>query len=456
MTKVQWEFAVMDGLQLVDVADTAAEAADIAGIPEGFRANPYYGVTPGAVRDLDELTDLPEGKTSGVEAFERSGLSQVSGHEVLEMTDGLQNPDRVYATLQRFFDHLDTENWRSPEGLIKSMLGGNEKVNMPDARVKGTIKGLTLVPFWRNTQDYIVRDAPNDKRVLKQIEEEFDIGYPPGSGKISHIPATDNWCVGSSWACRRACLIGTGNNYTQMSFRVKFAKAMALKEEPAAFCAALAMACNDFSATEIKAGRQAFIRLNMLSDIPWEIVFPDLFEMVPDAQFYDYTKVNVSKRMLPHNYDLTFSFNGTNPVACRQALQAGHRIATVFVSPDPKRNPANKKKRVSFAEAQDVFGDSMHDVFGAKGTFPFVNGNDSDFRPADPQPSVVFLSYKGPKGVSKEDKAEIRYKSKFAVPTDAKGYNILQVVPVVRVGGALLTAHTPLQDVFVPVETDAA
>ena len=51
--------------------------------------------------------------------------------------------------------------------------------------------------------------------------------------------------------------------------------------------------------------KRAAVRLNGTSDLRWERIFPELFGMFPDVQFYDYTKV--PGRVTPKNYSLTFS-----------------------------------------------------------------------------------------------------------------------------------------------------
>lgn len=433
----KWEFALVDEQgRTLDVAPTARDAFEAAGV----RQNPYVDV-PESILELDELAELPEKPGSGASAFRVSGLEQVSGHEVLELTEGLSNPDEVFKRLRPYFEHLKGQNWATPETMVKSFLGGNDKVNKEKEGLDGTIKGLTLVPFWRNLQDGAVRDAPLNKAILKQIDS--------AGVEIADAPKVGNWCVGSSWACRRACLIGVGNNYTQGSFKTKFAKCMALKQDPVAFCAALAMNCAIFGKKEKRAGRQAFVRLNMLSDIPWEVVFPDLFKIVPECLYYDYTKVDVSRRSIPKNYDLTFSYNGMNEGAVRRALEGGHRIAVVFVSADPRRTQPRTVKtvanwRLDYAEIAEMFGTTTRDPFGANvGEVPLVDGDSSDFRAVDPAPSIVALSYKSPGGVSPEARHKIRYESKFAT-----------VVPVKRLGDALVTAHTPLQVPFLPADTD--
>ena len=441
-----WEFAVLEGDEVMEVLPTAAEAVDAAGLP---RDNPYYDITPFSLLGMDELVDLTQKRSSGRSAFRESGLKQVSGLEVMHLTDGLRDPQPAFERLRSKFKHLSGENWRSAQGMMRSFLGGNEKVNEPRAGVNGNIKGLTLVPYWRNVQADAVRKAEANAVTMQEFEENFDIDPRNPNGTLA-IPPDSNWCNGSSWACRRACLIGTGNNYQPMSFKTKFAKSTALKEDPVAFCAMLAMNIDQFQRAQRKAGKQAFVRLNMLSDIPWEIVFPDLFNLFPNVQFYDYTKVGVHKRNIPRNYDLTFSFNGINEGLCREALEVGHRIATVFVSADASRTPYKKDQRVTFEEALDHFGGVLHKPFGADMDVALVNGNENDFRPIDPAPSVVFLSYKGPKGVPEVEERKIRFESGFAV----------QVVPVRRIQmgdlSVMLTSSDPYESPFSPVEIDDA
>jgi hypothetical protein len=66
------------------------------------------------------------------------------------------------------------------------------------------------------------------------------------------------------------------------------------------------------------------VRLNVLSDIPWEKIFPQLFAEFQDVQFYDYTKnpkrataFSLSRELMdytffPNNYHLTFSRSESN------------------------------------------------------------------------------------------------------------------------------------------------
>ncbi len=75
------------------------------------------------------------------------------------------------------------------------------------------------------------------------------------------------------------------------------------------------------------------VRLNGTSDIRWETVAvngsANVFEVFPDVQFYDYTKI-VNRRNLPANYHLTFSLDENNDYDACRALGKGMNVAIVF------------------------------------------------------------------------------------------------------------------------------
>jgi hypothetical protein len=87
---------------------------------------------------------------------------------------------------------------------------------------------------------------------------------------------------------------------------------------------------------EIKLYRKKYkrlaVRLNVYSDLPWESICPDLFEL--DVQFYDYTKrdrryAQFLRGDFPERYDLTFSRSERNDELCLDFLGRGGRIAVV-------------------------------------------------------------------------------------------------------------------------------
>jgi len=75
-------------------------------------------------------------------------------------------------------------------------------------------------------------------------------------------------------------------------------------------------------------------RLNGTSDLSWEKYEVgetglNLFELFPEVQFYDYTKV-LGRKNLPKNYHLTFSRAESNDADVKKALKAGMNVAAVY------------------------------------------------------------------------------------------------------------------------------
>ena len=131
-----------------------------------------------------------------------------------------------------------------------------------------------------------------------------------------------------------------------------------------------------------REGLYPTVRLNGTSDIKWENISFDytfahgkqrevtIFELFPELQFYDYTKTP-NRKSVPDNYDLTFSYSGTNTFAreVEQAFDNGERVAVVF------RNKADIPNHFAGLEC--------------------INGDDSDLRFLEPKNKVVALYAKG-------------------------------------------------------------
>jgi hypothetical protein len=131
-----------------------------------------------------------------------------------------------------------------------------------------------------------------------------------------------------------------------------------------------------------REGLYPTVRLNGTSDIKWENISFDytfahgkqrevtIFELFPELQFYDYTKTP-NRKSVPDNYDLTFSYSGTNTFAreVKQAFDNGERVAVVF------RNKADIPNQFLGLEC--------------------IDGDDSDLRFLEPKNKVVALYAKG-------------------------------------------------------------
>jgi hypothetical protein len=93
---------------------------------------------------------------------------------------------------------------------------------------------------------------------------------------------------------------------------------------------------------KLKAERLGYhfsVRLNNTSDLPPTLFYVtykgekrNILEIFPMVQFYDYTKVynRIPLTKKYKNYDLTFSFSGTNFAECTKALENNIRVAVVF------------------------------------------------------------------------------------------------------------------------------
>jgi len=114
-------------------------------------------------------------------------------------------------------------------------------------------------------------------------------------------------------------------------------------------------------------------RLNGSSDLPWEVLHPDIFRSFREIRFFDYTKNPtrmkwfLERREWPGNYHLTFSAQPDNHHEARRILEQGGTVAVVFWPEIPR----------------SFWG------------FPVINGDEHDARFLDPAGSIVALKAKG-------------------------------------------------------------
>jgi hypothetical protein len=120
-----------------------------------------------------------------------------------------------------------------------------------------------------------------------------------------------------------------------------------------------------------KKGLIPVFRLNGTSDLSWEKYEvangKNIFQMFPDVQFYDYTKVLGRKTGDIKNYHLTFSNADGNINDVLAAKHAGLNIAVVFRKELPETYLGRK----------------------------VINGDETDLRFLDPSNVIVGLKAKG-------------------------------------------------------------
>lgn len=220
-------------------------------------------------------------------------------------------------------------------------------------------------------------------------------GYSKGIALLPHrlageyskrgLPmAGQGLCVGSSRACRETCLVYSGKNpVTDEHGKAKLVRTEALLLEPDAWVRMFVAAIERHIVDSYEMKARPYIRPNLLSDIPWEMVCPELFAGYFDRRklggrmrdtgitFYDYTKVP-RRETGTLNYDLTFSFSGVNEDWCLDELKRGRRVAVVYWLRDKGDSVTNK-------------------VWNG---YKVLDGDKHDMRPLDPGGTVIGLTYK--------------------------------------------------------------
>ena len=174
-----------------------------------------------------------------------------------------------------------------------------------------------------------------------QLSNNFQIKFGFGFDYYTAImylePSTQsgkNLCAYSSAGCATACLVTSGR--MNMAKQARRNRTEAFNKDKQAFKIQLFAEIEAHIKKAHRKGLKPAIRLNGTSDIPWELVYPDMMSKFSDVQFYDYTKYPINKRTrIPANYDLTFSRSEENHEQVIPNLEAGRRVAVVF---DVKRN----------------------------------------------------------------------------------------------------------------------
>jgi len=193
----------------------------------------------------------------------------------------------------------------------------------------------------------------------------------------------ENLCKFSTKECRTACLQFAGRQSFNNVVQSRSKKTEFFVNHKKLFTTKLWQELQKLN----DKGNKVAVRLNLLSDIDWDITFlniNDKYDMqsLTNIQFYDYTKdhMKVYSDKLK-NYNLTFSYSGHNWNHAEIFLK--DKIANVAV----------------------VF---KKDVPLAWNGFKVVNGDMSDERFLEEKGVIIGLKYKTPKGVKYQ-------KTKFVV-----------------------------------------
>jgi len=180
-------------------------------------------------------------------------------------------------------------------------------------------------------------------------------------------------CSARSPGCEAACLHHAGAaHYQSRKDQSRIAKTQRFFRDRHAFMAQLLRELQAHVRKMERMGLRPAARLNATSDLPWERIrcgdHKNIMEALPDVLFYDYTAI--PNRVVPSNYHLTFSLKETNVAEADRQRAAGFNLAVVFPTED------------------------LPDTFWG---LPVIDGDETDFRPADPARCIVGLKAKGSK-----------------------------------------------------------
>jgi hypothetical protein len=189
-------------------------------------------------------------------------------------------------------------------------------------------------------------------------------------------------CAKRTAGCTAACLntAGRGGMFkkgetTNVIQKARIRKTKMFFENRRDFLNALVVDIIRAKKQSEKLGLIPVFRLNGTSDIAWEkyevVDGKNIFQMFPEVQFYDYTKILGRKVAHIPNYHLTFSAADGNDADVLKAIASGMNVATVFGIKKTEPMPETYNGRTVF------------------------NGDESDLRFLDPRGVVVGLYAKG-------------------------------------------------------------
>lgn len=228
-----------------------------------------------------------------------------------------------------------------------------------------------------------------------------------GNVAVDFMRNAPSLCSFSTLECRATCLVFTGQRKLETgAYARSYLEAAGLLHEPVAFLRVLLEHCvTAFSRPE--PGSRRFLRMNVLSDIPWEALCPEFIAVACETarrnlgirnwkpshgtMFYDYTKVP-GRTPEPEYYDLTYSYTGlrSRHHHYEDALASGRRVAAVFIPrEDDGTYPAGGGSSLQKKHKGDRWYPWTFDGM------PVWNGDATDIRPLDPENvQMVGLTYK--------------------------------------------------------------
>lgn len=196
-------------------------------------------------------------------------------------------------------------------------------------------------------------------------------------------------CPNASAGCKAACLYTAGQGVYNRVKQARINRTRLYLNDKDTFMANLFADIEYYERRAIRKGLKLAVRLNTISDIPWErekYKGKNMMEHFPLVKFYDYTKsfsraAQYVSGEFPSNYNLVFSRSETNELLSRAILASGGNVAVVFKGKGGKvtRGGHNKTAKLPLT------------YMG----YRVINGDKNDARFNDPKGVVVGLLAKG-------------------------------------------------------------
>lgn len=386
-----------------------------------------------------------------------TGIPRIDHDKVMRMTR-----DEAFARLRPWLPNgRNYDTWASAK---RSVLATNYKTAKaaegvrcwdPWAKREHVIppsvsKGLSLMPSVYLTGGSLLKAGAQELMVQAQL-----MGHPMLQAR-GDVPAWQPFrmdkaqdkrftlCSGATKECVASCLVLSGQQDSNITYRGKtypiaanqIRKARlteALLAEPEAFCKLLRDAIAFHRDQCLRDGQRCFVRLNVLSDLPWEVLYPELLQgWGREVIFYDYTKIAGRQPLsilqdgdLP--YHLTFSYGGgqTHKRRAEYEMSMGTPVAIVFfIGQQNTFTRTSEGKKLPWSKSD--FWRNL--TFGGEKVY---DGDCHDLRPLDPQEAlVVGLQYKQPVRFERRKDVDVK-SSAFLVQAESTDVPGLWVVPAV-------------------------
>ena len=203
---------------------------------------------------------------------------------------------------------------------------------------------------------------------------------------IPHKLSGKNVCAFATAGCIATCLNIAGRGKFNTIQKARLNKTLFFLNHKKEFMLNLVRRIDNFVKLANKKGLIPVVRLNGTSDIPFENIkidiydiypycdlgsdkqYYNIFELFPKVQFYDYSKYPLEKRNYVDNLDLTFSLAENNWEEAKYYLNHNSgRVSAVFSHNIPKTYKGYK----------------------------VINGDNTDLRFLEPKGCIVGLKFKG-------------------------------------------------------------